>query len=377
MLKNFFLICLSTLISLAVLEMALRLFDPLGFQPHVSRDLANVPLVNDENYFCTGGPKRLIPHPVVYSRETPNQSYFEFRNDIATFVKINEQGFRGVFDPGDGQERVIVLGDSFIRGSLSDETETIPALLSEWSADTHFVNLGTGGHGTLQHALTYDEFKSQIPHETVLLFIFNRNDLVDNIRFQKWQQNPKPISHEPTATQRLKRAFAKLYVGKLVLSFKNALFDQNLYPSVPTEMEEALLLQSLADLSQSVTDQGAELIVFSLPDISEFLGKDTITFRDDPVGYSDAVRRLIARAAEQNGFAYLNLKPGLIEMSENLDLPTAELYGTPDHHLREIGSFAVANLVAQFLEVSNVAAFTPDAEFVDRMHVDPANVACP
>ena len=64
-------------------------------------------------------------------------------------------------------------------------------------------------------------------------------------------------------------------------------------------------------------------------------------------------------------------------MSEDLDLPTAELFGTPDHHLREIGSFAVANLVAQFLQDRNVAAFTRDAEFVDRMHVDPANVACP
>jgi len=99
--KNFFLIAISALVSLGVVEIGLRLFDPLNFEPHISRKQANVPLVNSENFFCVGGPNRRSPHDIVYSRETPNQSYFEFRNATVTFIEINEHGFRGDFSSDD------------------------------------------------------------------------------------------------------------------------------------------------------------------------------------------------------------------------------------------------------------------------------------
>ncbi|NVO56367.1 SGNH/GDSL hydrolase family protein [Rhodobacteraceae bacterium B1Z28] len=377
MLKNLFLILFSAFISLALVEIGLRLFDPLNFEPHISRKQANVPLVNLENYFCEGGPVRRVGHDVVYSRETPNQSYFEVRNEIASFLEFNEYGFRGAFSSGDDKAQIMVLGDSFTRGTLADETETIPALLSQWSEDSYFVNLGTGGHGTLQHALTYDEFQDQIPHDTVLMFIFNRNDLIDNVMFQEWQENPGTRSHTPTFFQQVKRDLGKLYVGKLVFRFKHVLFDRDLYASTPTETEKALLFESLRHLSQSVNSNGARLFVFSLPDISEFIGEDTITFRDNPVGYADASRALIAQAAEENGFTYLNLKPALVEFSEDLGIPTSSLFGSPDHHMQEIGNFAVATTVARLLEDQGISAFEPDEEFVDRTRFEPTNIACP
>ncbi len=377
MLKNAFLILLSILITLGVVEIGLRLFDPLNFQPHVSRKLANVPLVNEENYFCAGGPKRLQPHDVVFSRETPNQSYFEFRNDIVSFQVINEHGFRGSFSSGDDKAQIPVLGDSFIRGTLSDETETIPAFLSRWSQDSHFVNLGTGGHGTLQHALTYDEFKDEIPHDTVLLFVFNRNDLIDNVRFRKWQDNPGTRNHTPTFTQRLKRGFASLYVGKLLLMFKTQMFDRNLLPSVPTETEQTLFFESIRSLSQAAAANGARLIVFSLPDISEFVGEDRITFREDPVGYSDEVRDLIDQAATENGLTWLDLKPAAIRYAADRDIPASDLYGAPDHHHQEIGNFVIATEVARFLGENDLAQFVVEDEFVDLTRFDPSQVACP
>ncbi len=377
MFKNFFLIAISALVSLGVVEIGLRLFDPLNFEPHISRKQANVPLVNSENFFCVGGPNRRSPHDIVYSRETPNQSYFEFRNATVTFIEINEHGFRGDFSSDDDKAQIIVLGDSFTRGTLADETETIPALLSMWSDESHFVNLGTGGHGTLQHALTYEEFKDQIPHDIVLMFVFNRNDLVDNVRFRKWKDNPSTRSQNPTFVQRVKRAVGKLYVGKLILQFKQALFDRELYPSVPTETEQALFFESLRDLTQSIKDQGARLIVLSLPDISEFIGEDTVTFRDDPIGYADATRALIAQGADEYGYTYVNLKPVLVQFSEDLGIPTSSLFGSPDHHLQELGNFAVASTVAQLLQDEGVSVFDPDVEFVDRTRFDPSNVACP
>ena len=376
--KNGIVFCVSLLIGLLIVEVGLRLFDPLNFQPHASRDMANVSLVNGEHHFCNGGPGQLGPHPVVFSRDTPNQSYFEFRNDIVTFMEINEYGFRGEIGANDAQNQVLVLGDSFIRGTLADETETIPALLSQWSQDSHFVNLGTGGHGTLQHALTYDEFSENIPHEAVLLFVFSGNDLVDNLRFRDWQHDPDSQDlHEPTAIDSLKQMVARLYVGRLLQLLYAGLSGQNSLPSVPTEEEAELFSQSLAELSQAATDQGAQLFVFSLPDFSEFVGTETVTFREDPVGYGDATRALIRQAARENGFTYLELKNVLTEQAREMDVPITALFGSPDHHLREIGNFAVAEAVAGLLEDEGVTVFDLDNQLIDRTHFEPSNVACP
>ncbi len=375
--KNTALVVASLLFSLVLVELGLRLLDPLNVQPHVSRSIANVPLVNDEYYFCKGGPSQLVPHPVVFSRDTPNQSYFEFRNDRASFFEINSHGFRGSFGADEGRGRVLVLGDSFTRGTLADETETIPALLSEWSTDSHFVNLGTGGHGTMQHALTYREFKDKIPHEAVLLFAFTGNDLVDNIRFSEWQKDPTARTTEPTTSQWLKQMAVKLYIGKLLQGFSNSVSQESKFASAPTDKERGLLLNSLADLSQAVAENGARLFVFSLPEISEFVGSDKATFREDPVGYGNAARELIEQAAKANEFTYIDLKPSLVEASDRMKVPTTALFGQPDHHLQEVANYALAQTVADALENEGVTDFARDAQFIDRTRFDPAAVTCP
>lgn len=375
--KNVLVVCLSIVFGLSIVEIGLRVFDPLNLQPHASQEIANVPLGNSPFYFCEGGPEQLVEHPVVNSRELANQTYFEFLNDNAALIKTNEFGFRGEFDPDDVEGRVVVLGDSFIRGTLADEDATIPALLSQWSRDTHFVNLGTGGHGTMQHALTYQEFRDKIPHEAVLLFVFNGNDLADNVDFLAWQNDPVTHSREPSALQSLKQALFRLHIGKLVQRFKSTYLDGYRYSSVVSDDEQELFTQSLAELSETVADQDARLFVISLPEASEFVGEDMVTYREDADGYGDAARELMERSAEENGFTYFDLKPVLESTAQQLGVPTIRLFGEPDYHLREIGNFAVARALAEFLEENEVAAFSPDARFIDRTSFDPSNVACP
>ncbi|MTI00865.1 SGNH/GDSL hydrolase family protein [Roseibium sp. RKSG952] len=377
MLKNFLLIAISCLITLACVEVLLRVFDPLNLEPHSSPKIANVTLQHQGVHFCEGGPDRLRRHDTVYSRENPLQSYFEFRNDIVSYHKYNENGFRGTTEPEGDKGRILVLGDSFIRGTLSDETETIPALLTRWSEDAHYINLGTGGHGTLQHDLTYREFKDVFPHDTVLMFVFNSNDLTDNVTFRKWQENPTPFGQKQTVSQQLKTKIATFHVGKLVIRLKSMLTNRDLYPSEPTEDETNLFLESLHTLNQAVTDKGARLVVVSLPSVSEFVDEGYVTFRSDPVGYSDAVRALIEQSAGDEGFIWLDLKPGLEAMADQLQVPTVDLFGSPDHHLQEVGNYAVASAVAKFLEENGIDAFEIEDSFVNRMQHAPDAVSCP
>ena len=375
--KNIVAISLSVLFALLIVEVGLRAFDPLELQPHASQEQANVPLENSTFYFCEGGPNQLLPHPELYSREAPDQTYFEFLNDIVSFIETNEHGFRGEFDPQGVDDRIVVLGDSFIRGTLADETETIPALLSQWSQDAHFVNLGTGGHGTLQHLLTYREFKDRIPHETVLLFVFIGNDLVDNIDFQAWQDDSGSDLHEPTVTQRMKQMLVKLHIGKLLQRFSSSYLGRTEYPSRPTEVEKELFMNSLGELSQTAEDQGARLFVFTLPEVAEFFPQGRVSYREDSIGYGNATRGLLKEAAEDNGFTYLPLKPVLESAAHELGVPTSELFGDPDHHMREIGNFAAARAVAESLQDNGVGVFSPDAQFTDRTSFEPSNVECP
>ncbi len=377
MLKNVFLVLFSCVIGLICIEVFLRVFDPLNLEPHVSRKVANVPLQSQGVYFCTGGPNRLDANERVFSRERPQQSYFEYRNDIASYHAYNELGFRGPAEPQDGKAPVPVLGDSFIRGTLSDETETIPAFLSRWSADNQFMNLGTGGHGTLQHGATYQEFQGNYAHDTVLLFVFNSNDLIDNVTFSKWQENPVPLGQRGTFANKVMRKVATLYVGKLMMRFKSMLMNQDLYPSQPTETETDLFLSSLSDLNKAVQANGAQLIVFSLPSISEFVGEDYVTFRSDPVGYSDAVRGLIDQAAKADGFTWFDLAPSIQAAADQMDVPVTDLFGSPDHHLQEIGNYVVASAVAGYLQDLGLSTFDIEQSFVDQMQFAPDNVSCP
>ena len=110
-----------------------------------------------------------IDHDVVRFREQPNHTYFEFKNEIVSLLEFNEYGFRGDWTSS-AKTTAVVLGDSFVRGTLADNTETLPAFLDRWSERSQYVNLGTNGHGTLQHYLTYLEFEGELEPAFVILF---------------------------------------------------------------------------------------------------------------------------------------------------------------------------------------------------------------
>lgn len=168
-----------------------------------------------------------------------------------------------------------------------------------------------------------------------------------------------------------------LYVGKLMMRFKSMLMNQDLYPSQPTETETDLFLTSLSDLNKAVQANGAQLIVFSLPSISEFVSEDYVTFRSDPVGYSDAVRALIDQAANADGFTWFDLAPSIQAAADRMDVPVTDLFGSPDHHLQEIGNYVVASTVARYLQDLGLGTFDIEQSFVDQMQFAPDNVSCP
>ena len=187
--RNASLVLASTAIAVVLAEMILMVLPGKAkgtADTHIARQITNLPLHDFARHFCSGPLSRNMPEQISGWREWPNSSYFELRNDQANFFEHNDLGFRGSYEILNGRSGVVVLGDSYTRGDLADETETMPSFLSRWSTSHQFFNFGTSGHGTLQHAATYSEIKSRVEHDAVIVIFYIPNDLQDNVKFDDW-----------------------------------------------------------------------------------------------------------------------------------------------------------------------------------------------
>jgi hypothetical protein len=115
-----------------------------------------------QQIFCTAEHRRNMPHADYGYSEVPGNVYFEKTSPVDDwyFVKINKDGFRDNYDSG--AQQVIVLGDSFVRGSLVDESQQFGYLLDLWHPDIAFRNYGIGGFGQAEELrLRRNRFQSR------------------------------------------------------------------------------------------------------------------------------------------------------------------------------------------------------------------------
>src|SRR5918995_1300705 len=117
MLRNALLGVLSSVVAISLIELLLVL------QPGLQAE--NPP---EAHIFCEGPPRNLRSDVVLGATEAPNSAYFERKTEADGWAVhiYNEAGFRDIFDTGG--KHVIVLGDSFARGTLVNNDETFAYL---------------------------------------------------------------------------------------------------------------------------------------------------------------------------------------------------------------------------------------------------------
>ncbi len=82
--------------------------------------------------------------------------------------------------PSSAPERVVVLGDSFVEGCHVAASNRFTNIL-EQETKIEFLNFGTsGGFGSIQEWLLYENLAAQFEHTRVLLFFLPDNDFADN-----------------------------------------------------------------------------------------------------------------------------------------------------------------------------------------------------
>jgi lysophospholipase L1-like esterase len=160
---NLSLIIFSTLVALALSEMALRVmgFKPFYVSPERDRFWKYDPLLG-------------------WAHEPGQEGSFE-TPQFRTAVNINEKGLRDRLHSYERQNemgRILVLGDSFAWGYGVEESERFSQVLEE-SLDVEVINAAVSGYSTDQELLWYRN--EGIKYETdLVILVLAGNDVGDN-----------------------------------------------------------------------------------------------------------------------------------------------------------------------------------------------------
>ncbi len=175
MLKNLLLFLISTLVTLGLLELALRALGP-------GDEVAHVP--DPELIFKPGESRRLR-----YVR-------FPEHGGEVIETRFDDFGFRaGGGDPQDsGAYRIFVYGDSFIQASYSRVENTFAGKLAEYldqqtGTPVSVINAGVDGYGPDQVYLRMAREVPEFRPDLVVVSLFADNDVGDLIRNKLFRLN--------------------------------------------------------------------------------------------------------------------------------------------------------------------------------------------
>lgn len=372
---NLFLVLLGAAIFFAGFEFILR----AELIPHTIRG-------DDVRIMCMGDERGQF-HPVYGWTEKPGSQYLEriTTEDDWSLHTYNEDGFRDTFNSG--ERNVIVLGDSFTRGTLVGDNETFTFLLDAWTPDTAFHNYGIGNYGTANELALYQDIADEKEHQLVILAYFLGNDAADNV-----DGNPKrpaytvedggvELAHAPQevsdleetlssggglvqvpAIQRVQDVLRRntrsyQFINRKVRILLSRFSGYQGPPTGEALQDRLELTKALLDEVGHTADRhDAAFLIVIVPSKAEITGNPP----EAHATYWNAQRNMLNKVAAAENIRLLDLKPAL------QDAPTTQqLFGVLDAHMNEKGHRVVAKTIYDTLadqgHIENSAAeFTTD-----------------
>jgi hypothetical protein len=374
-------LCFGLLVSLAAVEIVLRLLGPY------------LPIVNSLTSIATFQ----TYHPVYGFFHRPGASGWIETPEFTSYVSFNANGLRDREMPvakPPGTYRVLLLGDSFVEGAQVPAEDTVSRQLMNLlqgrlpgrSVDT--VNAGNAGFGTAQELLYLEHDGAAYQSDLVMLVYFIDNDLPDNgyrvARDRKLDTTRRPffvpdghggIELRPGLAPPEDRFAAvrpwlrRLVSYNLIENFmlwheareqEQAQIGKNrpTYLVDPPEIwNEAWWVteQLLGRVRDTARSQGAELVVVAAPAYYQvnadawraLVAGDT---REENRYEQDAPNRRLAGIAERQGLRLLDLLPSVRQAQQG----GARLYYPADGHWTSDGHRFAASQIAEYLTSSGL-----------------------
>jgi hypothetical protein len=318
-----------------------------------------------EQMFCSGT-QRHVPHPGYGYSGVPGNTFFEKTSPIDNwfFVHINDEGFRDNFNSGN--ENVIVLGDSFVRGTLVDESEQFGYLLDLWHPDIAFRTYGVGGFGQANEFRLYESLGS-IPHRLVILAYAMANDLDDNAKRARVVGSDVQLNLE-TQVSTAKSSFMRDVHSEMwtrtalyPLVFRTIL--EPLFRPQHRDIDNALRVtrQLLAMIADQARRNGAELLIVPIPSWNEVAGLS------DGMAYD-------RQHAMLDEFAASTPEVSLIDTVPLFRQDYTRNYGLADKHLSGYGQFLIATAIDRWMESERISGSQqsgPGRQYVPASPITP------
>ena len=329
--------------------------------------------------WCKGSKNRWEFHQQYGWTEAPGSEYYEWRNDEWFHHTYDNNGMR--ITPRKGNDTIFVVGDSFVRGTLANDEETIPYLIDSWLLDTKVESLAAGGWGTSQQLLAYQSEGKQIEHKAVILVMYLGNDFFNNnsrtglgvkrpmfgIVNGKLVQIVKPEKAIPIRgwmayqeDESIHQWLSKRFLLYRLVSNAPQYFGTKRESIFETFSEDEVAQQIkitigiLSEFYEKVKENNAELIIVALPSRAEVHKLEPVEYPFE-IGkkYWEALRESLELFIQHRADArifYLDMLPHLIKATEE----GLRLYGRPDGHLNVAGYRLVANHIVEILRHNKI-----------------------
>lgn len=272
-----------------------------------------------------------------------------------TAIRHNALGLRdqevGRLGGAEGpNDRVLVLGDSFVWGWGVDEADTFATRMESLDSRRDVVNMGVAGYSTDQEVLLYERLGSTLPHSRVLL-VFYSDDLFGNAVGVNYLRYSKPrFAVEDGHTVQVVRPTARLPLASAahLWGFEHSALYTALARAKATRW--LLRLQRTWNPEED-PEQLLTSLVTRLRDLSSanraslglVLAVNELEVRN---GVGSELGRLLGRVAFATGVPLLDLGPWLLDESPaapgKLSLPG-------DVHWNPRGHAVVASAIEDFL----------------------------
>jgi len=228
----------------------------------------------------------------------------------------------------DAENKIILVGDSFVHGSCVSSDETISAFINKVSPELRALSLGVGGTSFLSQIGIFMEFHKSAPSNTYYWFYYEGNDLPELLR-----ESESPILKnyfsDPAYSQDLKR-------HKSLLDKQLSEWSLNSYQSLFRGGASFITLRSLRTLFSTLSvdkidlnDYNLDLFNTSLDRILGSIRRDNsrlvfvylpsiYRFRGNSVPYNDYRRGEILNSIMSRGIDYIDITPLFAASSDPL-----------------------------------------------------------
>lgn len=374
--KNTILIIVSSVITLILGEIILKVFLPLS--------LPN----NHSKIFCQYD-------SLLGWSKIPYHEGYHITNEYQVKENFNSKGLRGPEYPykkKNSEKRILILGDSFAEGYMVEFDNLFSEVLkrnlnyfgfSDYTFEV--INAGTGGYSTDQEYL-YFKYEGYKYDPDLVILMFCNNDAYYNNQASSWRGHkplfrllddniiqdvaivPKP--QEEKITRRIKTWFEKnIELYKRIKKVKDKLIyilrkddkklptDFKLYNRNQTDnvIEAWNITEKLLAEIKSICDTiGSKLIIFHIPPYEAVYNdvwnnmKKYYNFSDEKYSV-DIPRQRLEQICKNRQLDYLNPFMDLKRSADSLLLQNERIYYETDNHWNTKGNQLVGEILTNYI----------------------------